>query len=661
MKRWLVLLLIFSPAIAYSDAGSLRIGFSGYNNINVFHESERAELLEVNQSIYWYPVGEEIISESRDNLIVSDDHLFFNKKDDFESAYWGFNFTINSERFISRVEENPLFPYPVDELPSSVSKYLSFGDKIELDNGLQAQADELVTGLSDYLTAVLRIGEWVYNYVNYSLVEPYASNIIRSSRVLSDARGVCDEHAVLFISLARSVGIPCRYVTGYAYGNALGLSDFGPHAWVEVYVPGHGWIGMDPTYGQFGWYDASHVNLVKSPNASNDFILTSSKGYYLDETEISNNLAPFMTASFGQASSGFIIESVTNETIELSGTIGLSKNPVAEGEYVLLNVSITNPYDYYIPLSYNVISTAQMEYVNFSGSRAFLLEPDATTSSYVILQAPVIGSHVSHPISVYVPMAGELDTGLEVNPALTPSTSLDSLSLLISSDYELLEGLELSEVSLAPNLSYSGVVNLSFNLRNKGNVVLGELLVSVTSGLINDTSIVINQLSINDEINVSIPLNVTSIGDGYVNVIVTTGNQSASEQVNLESVVKPELELDYDGEYSFKADPGFFIEVYNPKNVDIPEFNLTIITPRETTSKSFNIGRQQVNKINTGFPKSWLEVGDNEVVFKADYVDSYGTLFTNELIVNLEREGGWLELLIDAVNGFFQSILNLFK
>ncbi|MBD3312312.1 hypothetical protein GF352_02555 [archaeon] len=661
MKRLLVLLMVLSPAIAYSDADSLRISFGGYNTINIQHLSERAELLEINQSIYWYPVGEQVVSESLDNLVVSDEHLLFHKTGDFESASWDFNFTIDSDRFISRVDDNPSFPYPVSNLPSSVAEYLVFSGKIESTPELQARADMIVTGVSDYLTAVLRIAEWVHDYLDYSLVEPYASSVIKSSRVLSDARGVCDEYTVLFMSLARSVGIPCRYVTGYAYGNALGLSDFGPHAWVEVYVPGHGWIGMDPTYGQFGWYDASHVSLVKAPNTSHNFILTTTKGYYLDEAEIINDLASFMTASFGQESSGFVIKSVINETTELSASVSFSKNPVAEGEYVLLNISVTNPNDYSIPLSYNVISTAQMGYVNFSGSGALLLEPRATTSSYVILESPVIGSHVSHPISVYVPLAGEFSTALEVNPDLTPSTSLDSLSLLASEDLEPFEDLELTNISLSPNLTYGGLVNLSFNLRNNGNVALQDLLVSATSSLVNDTSLVINRLGINEEVGVNLPLNVSLVGEGYVNVIISAGNQSVSSQVFLESVVEPGLDMSYDGDLGFTTDPSFFIEVTNPRLINIPEFNLTIITPRQNTSKAFSLGDNRVNRINTGFPESWLEVGDNVVMFKADYTDSHGTLFSNELTVNLKREGGWLEVIVDFISGFFQSILNLFK
>lgn len=58
--------------------------------------------------------------------------------------------------------------------------------------------------------------------------------------------GVCQDHAQIFISAARSIGVPARYVTGYllAQGeDALHET----HAWTEALVPGLGWIGFDPS------------------------------------------------------------------------------------------------------------------------------------------------------------------------------------------------------------------------------------------------------------------------------------------------------------------------------------------------------------------------------------------------------------------------------
>jgi transglutaminase-like putative cysteine protease len=71
-------------------------------------------------------------------------------------------------------------------------------------------------------------------------------------QVYCTRRGVCQDFATLFITLARLLGLPARYVCGYVYtGNhaeARAQSD-ASHAWVQLYIPGIGWKGFDPTNG----------------------------------------------------------------------------------------------------------------------------------------------------------------------------------------------------------------------------------------------------------------------------------------------------------------------------------------------------------------------------------------------------------------------------
>ena len=63
-------------------------------------------------------------------------------------------------------------------------------------------------------------------------------------------RGVCQDFAHVMIAIARSWGIPARYVSGYLHvANRTGehLPDNATHAWVECRLPRLGWIGFDPT------------------------------------------------------------------------------------------------------------------------------------------------------------------------------------------------------------------------------------------------------------------------------------------------------------------------------------------------------------------------------------------------------------------------------
>ncbi|MCC6720199.1 MAG: transglutaminase family protein [Acetobacteraceae bacterium] len=61
-------------------------------------------------------------------------------------------------------------------------------------------------------------------------------------------RGVCQDHAHIFIAAARTLGIPARYVTGYMLTD--GGESVAHHAWAEALAPDLGWIGFDPANGQ---------------------------------------------------------------------------------------------------------------------------------------------------------------------------------------------------------------------------------------------------------------------------------------------------------------------------------------------------------------------------------------------------------------------------
>jgi transglutaminase-like putative cysteine protease len=73
---------------------------------------------------------------------------------------------------------------------------------------------------------------------------------------LGSRSGSCRDFAVLFAEAVRWLGFGARLVSGYLHdpdGDATGTSGAGStHAWVEVYVPGAGWIAFDPTNGRVG-------------------------------------------------------------------------------------------------------------------------------------------------------------------------------------------------------------------------------------------------------------------------------------------------------------------------------------------------------------------------------------------------------------------------
>lgn len=80
---------------------------------------------------------------------------------------------------------------------------------------------------------------------------------------LSQGLGACRDLAVLQMDSLRAVGLPARFVSGYRIGDP-DVSEIQLHAWVEVYLPGAGWRGYDPTTGLA--VADGHVALAAGPN-----------------------------------------------------------------------------------------------------------------------------------------------------------------------------------------------------------------------------------------------------------------------------------------------------------------------------------------------------------------------------------------------------------
>lgn len=69
-----------------------------------------------------------------------------------------------------------------------------------------------------------------------------------AAEALMQGSGVCQDHTHIFLSAARTMGIPARYVGGYLMMDDREDQDAG-HAWAEAYIDGLGWVGFDVSNG----------------------------------------------------------------------------------------------------------------------------------------------------------------------------------------------------------------------------------------------------------------------------------------------------------------------------------------------------------------------------------------------------------------------------
>ena len=107
---------------------------------------------------------------------------------------------------------------------------------------------EVSTGSSTTLGLMLAINKAISSQFRYS--RRHEHGVQPPSETLRSSEGTCRDFACLMMEAARSLGIAARYVSGYlcaSVGTAAVESD--THGWCELYLPGAGWLGFDPTNG----------------------------------------------------------------------------------------------------------------------------------------------------------------------------------------------------------------------------------------------------------------------------------------------------------------------------------------------------------------------------------------------------------------------------
>jgi len=127
--------------------------------------------------------------------------------------------------------------------PFSPRFYLRRTDLTDADEAIVALAEQ-ARSASDLspLDLAHRLMEAVRDALDYHIGNTDAQTT--AAEALAKGSGVCQDHAHVFISAARMLGIPARYVSGYLWIDS-DMEQEASHAWAEAYIDGLGWVGFD--------------------------------------------------------------------------------------------------------------------------------------------------------------------------------------------------------------------------------------------------------------------------------------------------------------------------------------------------------------------------------------------------------------------------------
>ncbi|MFL6065325.1 MAG: DUF2126 domain-containing protein [Friedmanniella sp.] len=187
-----------------------------------------------------------------------------------------FDFFLESyaERYPFRYESElarDLQPYLVDPASGTSPTLATWLDKLP---ATRAQGQPMIDFLVELNTAV-------HSDVAYSV--RMEEGVQSPEETLARAVGSCRDSAWLLVAALRHFGLAARFVSGYLVqlapdspsldgpsGPAEDFTDL--HAWAEVFVPGAGWIGLDPTSALFA--SEGHIPLAATPNPSSAAAIT---------------------------------------------------------------------------------------------------------------------------------------------------------------------------------------------------------------------------------------------------------------------------------------------------------------------------------------------------------------------------------------------------
>lgn len=549
---------------------------------------------------------------------------------------FGYTSKVKTENL--RLKVTKQIPFPIVNILGQ-EQYLQPTETIDSNHPkIVAKATELAEGETDLFKVVFKLANWVDQNVKYDLNSLTAKASQKASWVLENKQGVCDEMTSLFIAMARSLGIPARFVKGISYTNAPFFNNpWQAHGWAEVYFTGVGWVSFDVTFGEYGYIDVTHIKLrdgfdPQEPDTKYEWI--------------ANNVrleAKPLDLKVKVIKEGKLI----SDEVQLKQEI-LSKE-VNFGSYNLIKGVLKNNADYYIATTLQLAVPPELK-ITDRNKRTILLAPLEERETFWMINVP---ADLNSEFIYNFPSIIYSEKNVSIRDEFTAqegkaSYSLSEIKELTVQDEEKIYSRHIRFNCDQPEpIKIGQKITLNCKVKNTGNTHLNQ----VKFCLAKNCELV--DLPINQESEKSII--VLGETPGWNKVLINAENEFIEKRSSIEFAV-----LD---------DPEITLEIHTPEALTFGSSELITIdvgkksfsSPKnvEIVVKGFGIKNiWEISDLNQPekilLPAGKLRIASkNKLKLTAKWYDDEGELFSADKQVIIKGQGNKLKL-------FLNTILNIF-
>ena len=230
------------------------------NEIRLFpHNFENQDVLQYELHITNNP-DVEISKDYYGNRVGNFNNLEAHSKMTIESRM---SVRVNHSLKIPEIYLTTVADLEIEKQKSVLLLRLSYPETIQKQNKINTILKKIDCSDKPIIEIAQKCNQYIYE--NFTYTKGITNIETTVDEILAMKKGVCQDFAHVLLQLLRTVGIPSRYVSGYICPNESGLRGEGAtHAWVEIYTPTQGWLGLDPTNNI--WTMDNHIRLSVGKN-----------------------------------------------------------------------------------------------------------------------------------------------------------------------------------------------------------------------------------------------------------------------------------------------------------------------------------------------------------------------------------------------------------